>query len=267
MERRDARPPLEAGERLDHLLTQDLKIIQSPEVFSFSLDAVLLARWAGVPARGRILDLCAGNGVVPLLLATRTAAAIDGVEIQPRLADMARRSVALNGLEDRITIIEADLREWSKRPEARGVYDAITINPPYLPRGSGDLKENPYKAMARHEIGCTLEDAAAACAAAVRSGGRVAMVHRPSRLADIVEALRRHRLEPKRMRFVHPKREAEANIVLIESLKDGKPELRLEPPLIVYEPDGRDTDELLHIFYGRKTELAGVAAAAEEEQA
>jgi tRNA1(Val) A37 N6-methylase TrmN6 len=265
MVRSEAQPPLEAGERLDHLLTRDMKIIQSPEVFSFSLDAVLLARWAGVPARGRVLDLCTGNGVVPLLLATRTAASIDGVEIQPRLADMARRSVALNGLRDQITIIEADLREWSKRPETRGTYDAVTINPPYLPRGSGDCKENPYKAMARHEIVCTLEDAAAACAAAVRSGGRVAMVHRPSRLADIIATLRRHRLEPKRMRLVHPRREAEANIVLIEALKDGRPELRVEPPLIVYEPDGRYTDELLHIFYGRKTELAGVAAALEEE--
>jgi tRNA1(Val) A37 N6-methylase TrmN6 len=264
MNRPDAQPPLEDGERLDHLLTQDLKIIQSPEVFSFSLDAVLLARWAGVPAKGRVLDLCTGNGVVPLLLTTRTAASIDGVEIQPRLADMARRSVAINGLGDRITIIEADLREWAKRPEARGAYDAVTINPPYLPRGTGDLKENPYKAMARHEIACTLDDAAAACAAAVRSGGRVTMVHRPSRLADIIGTLRRHRLEPKRMRLVHPRREAEANIVLIETLKDGRPELRVEPPLIVYEPDGRYTDELLHIFYGRKTELAGVAEAEEE---
>lgn len=266
MNRPDAQPMLEPGERLDHLLTQDLKIIQSPEVFSFSLDAVLLARYAGVPARGRVLDLCTGNGVVPLLLTTRTAASIDGVEIQPKLADMARRSVALNGLEDRITIIEADLREWSKRADVRGAYDAVTINPPYLPRGSGEYKENIHKAMARHEIGCTLDDAAAACAAAVKSGGRVTMVHRPSRLADIIETLRRHRLEPKRMRLVHPKREAEANIVLIESLKDGRPELRLEPPLIVYEPDGRYTDELLHIFYGRKTELAGVSAAAEEER-
>ncbi|OUM95565.1 MAG: hypothetical protein A9Z00_14240 [Thermobacillus sp. ZCTH02-B1] len=265
MDRPDAHPPLEAGERLDDLLTRDMKIIQNPEVFSFSLDAVLLARWAAVPPRGRVLDLCTGNGIVPLLLATRTEASIDGVEIQPRLADMARRSVALNGLGHRIAIIEADLREWSKQPESRGVYDAVTINPPYLPRGSGDFKENPYKAVARHEIACTLEDAVSACAAAVRSGGRVAMVHRPSRLADIMGTLRRHRLEPKRMRLVHPRREAAANIVLIEALKDGRPELRVEPPLVVYEPDGRYTDELLDIFYGRKTELRCAAAAPEEE--
>lgn len=263
MEMREAL--LQTGERLDHLLTQNLKIIQSPEVFSFSLDAVLLARYAGIPAKGRVLDLCTGNGVVPLLLSTRTQAVIDGVEIQPRLADMARRSVELNGLRERVVIIEADLREWAKDPAVRGRYDAVTVNPPYLPRGSGDYKENPYKAMARHEIGCTLEDVASACAAAVKHGGRVTMVHRPSRLADIIETLRRYKLEPKRMRLIHPRRDVEANMVLIEAVKGGRPELRVEPSLIVYGPDGRYAEELLHIFYGRATELAGVPGADKEE--
>lgn len=243
------------GERLDHLLTRDLHIIQSPDVFSFSLDAVLLARFAGVPPRGQVLDLCTGNGVIPLLLSTRTEAQIDGVEIQPRLADMARRSVSLNALESRIRILEADLREWSRDGAISGRYDAVTVNPPYLPRGTGDEKGNPHLAMARHEIGCTLEEVTAACSRAVRRGGRVSMVHRPARLADIIEAMRRHRLEPKRMRFIHPKHGAEANMVLVEALKDGKPELRLLPPLVVYEPDRQYTTELLDIFYGRKTEL------------
>lgn len=243
---------LQAGERLDDLLTHNLKIIQSPEVFSFSLDAVLLARFAGVPPRGRILDLCTGNGVIPMLLTTRTEAAIDGVEIQPRLADMAQRSVRLNLLEDRIRIIEGDLREW--KPEGE-LYDAVTVNPPYLPVTSGDRKENIHQAMARHEIGCKLEDVIAACARSVKAGGRIAMVHRPSRLADIVDHMRRCRIEPKRIRFVHPRQDAEANMILIEGTLGGRPEVRLLPPLIVYEEDGEYAPELLAVFYGKSAEL------------
>ena len=257
------KPGLLPGERLDDLLTDQLKIIQSPEVFSFSLDAVLLARFATVPPRGRVLDLCTGNGVVPLLLSTRTAAAIEGIELQPRLADMARRSVEWNGLGDRLTIREGDLRAFAVAPP--DAYDAVTVNPPYLPVKSGDIKSNVHIAMARHEIGCTLDDVAAACGRLVRSGGRVAMVHRPARLADIMEALRRHGLEPKRMRFVHPRAGAEANMVLIEALRDGRPELRLLPPLIVYGEDGAYTEELLDVFYGRRRELIDANAPSDDD--
>lgn len=253
------KPVLLAGERLDDLLTHDYGIIQSKEVFSFSLDAVLLARFAGVPPRGRILDLCTGNGVIPLLLTTRTAARIDGVELQPRLADMARRSVAYNGLQERITIREADLKTLPKLEGAQA-YDAVTVNPPYKPVGSGEHKGNMHEALARHEIGCTLDDVVAACARSVREGGRVSMVHRPSRLAEIVGAMRSYRLEPKRMRFVHSRADAEANMVLIEASLGGRPELRLLPPLIVYEGAGRTyTPELLDVFYGRKKELSDAA--------
>ncbi|MFB9273868.1 tRNA1(Val) (adenine(37)-N6)-methyltransferase [Cohnella cellulosilytica] len=243
---------LQPGERLDDLLTHELKIIQSPEVFSFSLDAVLLARFAAVPPRGRVLDLCTGNGVIPLLLTTRTEAAVDGIEIQPRLADMARRSVGINGLDNRIHIIEGDLRQWKPAGE---LYDAVTVNPPYLPVASGDRKTNVHQAMARHEIGCKLEDVIEACARSVKAGGRVAMVHRPSRLADIVDLMRRCRIEPKRVRFVHPRRDAEANMILIEGTRDGRPEVRLLPPLIVYEEDGEYTQELLAVFYGQAAAL------------
>jgi len=240
---------LEESERLDDLLTHRLRIIQSPQVFSFSMDAVLLARFAGVPPRGRVLDLCTGNGVVPLLLSTRTAARIDGVEIQPRLADMAARSVRLNGLEDRITIVEGDLRTYHM-DAGYGVYDAVTVNPPYMPANTGDRNANPHYAAARHEIHCTLDDVAAACARLVRTGGRVSMVHRPSRLAEIIGTLQRHRLEPKRIRFVHPRADAEANMILIEATRDGKPEVRLLPPLIVYDANGSYVPELLNIYFG-----------------
>jgi len=265
MNNESRKPELLPGERIDDLLTQDLKIIQSDEVFSFSLDAVLLARFCSVPARGNIVDLCSGNGVIPLLLTTRTNARVTGVEIQPRLADMAMRNVALNALEDRIRIDRADLREYHL-VAGHGGFDLVTVNPPYLPAGSGEHKLNPHIAAARHEIYASLSDVTAAAARLVKSGGKVAMVHRPSRLAEIIAELRAVRLEPKRLRFVHPKRDHEANIVLIEALKDGKPELRLLPPLIVHEADGTYTQELLDVFYGRRGELGGDGGRAEEAE-
>ncbi|QYR21688.1 tRNA1(Val) (adenine(37)-N6)-methyltransferase [Paenibacillus sp. sptzw28] len=242
---------LEPNERLDDLLTHQLHIIQSREVFSFSMDAVLLARFAGIPPRGKVLDLCTGNGVVPLLLSTRTKATITGVEIQPKLADMARRSVEWNRLGDQIVIHEGDLRTFYEH-SGYGVYDAITVNPPYMPAGRGDHSENEYVAMARHELNGSLDDIVAACAKLVRTGGRVSMVHRPSRFIEIIETLRRWKLEPKRIRFVHPHREAEANMVLIEAVRDGKPDIKLLPPLIVYNEDKHYNEEIIRIYYGNK---------------
>lgn len=243
------------GERIDHLMTRDLRIIQSRDVFSFSMDAVLLARFASVPKRGRIVDLCSGNGVIPLLLTTRTEASIAAVEIQPRLADMAERSVRLNGLEERIEVVCADLRDVHEK-YGYGSFDLVTVNPPYLPPGTGDRKLNPHIAAARHELNGGLDDIVTACARLLKTGGKVAMVHRPQRLADILVSLRANRLEPKRMRFVHPRIGAEANMVLVEAAKDGKPELRMLPPLIVYEQGETYTQELLDIYEGGSTELA-----------
>ncbi|WP_240633494.1 tRNA1(Val) (adenine(37)-N6)-methyltransferase [Paenibacillus montanisoli] len=240
---------LEPNERLDDLLTHQLHIIQSREVFSFSMDAVLLARFAAVPPRGKILDLCTGNGVIPLLLTTRTKAAIDAVEIQPRLADMARRSVKVNGLEERIHIYEGDLRDFHKQV-GHGMYDAVTVNPPYMPPGTGDQNENEHFAMARHERNGTLDDIVAACARLVRTGGRVAMVHRPNRLVELLETFRKWKLEPKRIRFVHPHAGAEANMVLIEAARDGKPDVKLLPPMIVYNEQRQYNEELMRIYYG-----------------
>jgi len=240
---------LHESERIDDLLSHDLKIIQSDEVFSFSMDAVLLARFASVPKRGRVLDLCTGNGVVPILLTTRTQANLEGIEIQPRLADMARRSVQLNALDQSITIHEGDLRELVKET-GHAVYDAITVNPPYMPLNGSDLKMNTHQAMARHELGCTLEEVIQACNRLVRNGGKVSMVHRPQRLGEIISLMREYKLEPKRIRMVHPRAHLEANMVLIEALKDGKPEVRMLPPLIVYNEEGTYCDEIMDIYYG-----------------
>ncbi|MGZ9587073.1 tRNA1(Val) (adenine(37)-N6)-methyltransferase [Paenibacillus marinisediminis] len=243
------------SERVDDLLTHDLRIIQSDEVFSFSMDAVLLARFAAIPQRGRILDLCSGNGVIPLLLSTRTKARIDGVEIQPRLADMARRSVKLNGLEEQIRIMEGDLKSYQPPEDESPYYEAITVNPPYMALTTGMVKENEHIAMARHEIGCNLEDVISACSRLLQPGGKISMVHRPTRLTDILTLLRQYRLEPKRVRMVHPRLGKEANMVLVEGAKDGKPDLRLLPPLIVYNEGKQYCEELMDIYYGSKTEL------------
>ncbi|MFD0962147.1 tRNA1(Val) (adenine(37)-N6)-methyltransferase [Paenibacillus chungangensis] len=229
---------LAADERIDDLLTDSgLRIIQSREVFSFSLDAVLLSRFATIPKKGRIADLCTGNGVIPLLLSERTEARIDAIEIQPRLADMARRSVAMNGREHHISVIEADLRLYYKEA-GNGLYDAITVNPPYMPVTAGDKNENEHYAIARHEIHCNMEDIARACCRLLRTGGKLSLVHRPSRLLDIMESLRRWRLEPKRIQFIHPHAGAEANMVLIEASRDGKPDIKLLPPIMVYNDEG-----------------------------
>ncbi len=238
-------------ERVDYLLTHELGIIQSEEVFSFSMDAVLLARFAQVPKHGKILDLCTGNGVIPLLLSTSTKAKIEGIEIQPRLADMARRSVEMNGLGDQINIREGDLRELVQET-GHGAYDAITVNPPYMPLTGGDLKVNTHQAIARHELHCTLEDVISASMRLVRPGGKVTMVHKPQRLGEILTVFRQYRLEPKRLRFVHPRAGAEANMVLIEALRDGKPDVRVMPPLIVYDELGKYCPEIMNIYYGPK---------------
>lgn len=245
---------LQAGERIDDLLTQDLQIIQSREVFSFSMDAVLLARFASIPKYGKVIDLCTGNGVVPILLSTRTQAAIEGVEIQERLADMARRSVEMNQLQERILIRELDLKQMPQQGE-HGMYDAVTVNPPYAQLTGSDIKLNIHQAMARHEIGCTLEDVIRTGAALLRNGGKLSMVHRPHRMADIVTLMRQHGVEAKRIRFVHPRRHMEANMILVEGIRGAKPEMRIMPPLIVYNEEKEFTAEMLEIYYGKKESL------------
>jgi tRNA1(Val) A37 N6-methylase TrmN6 len=238
-------------ERIDDLMTHQLKIIQSDDVFSFSLDAVLLARFCTVPSRGKIIDLCTGNAVIPLLLSTRSKAVIHGLEIQERLADMATRSIALNHLEAQIQIDLGDLKQAHER-YGYGQFDLVTVNPPYLPIDAGVANINAHFAAARHEIHCNLEEVVSACAKLVRAGGKTAMVHRASRLTDIMVLMREYRLEPKRIRFVHPRIGEEANMVLIEAIKDGKSEVRLLPPVIAFKNKTDYSDELMEIFYGKK---------------
>lgn len=243
---------LQGDERLDYLLAEDLRIIQSPSVFSFSLDAVLLARFVYVPIqKGSIIDLCSGNGVIPLFLSARTKGMITGVEIQDRLYDMAKRSIEYNTLQERIQMVHGDIKEMPKRL-GYGKFDVVTCNPPYFPTPSAEERnENEHLAIARHEILCTLEDAVQVSSQLVRQGGKVAFVHRPSRFLDIVTLMRKYRLEPKRIQFVYPKQGKEANTLLIEATKDGNPDLKILPPLIVYNEENEYTAELKEILYGK----------------
>ncbi|WP_223596409.1 tRNA1(Val) (adenine(37)-N6)-methyltransferase [Neobacillus bataviensis] len=242
---------LKEDERLDYLLAENLRIIQSPSVFAFSLDAVLLARFTYVPIqKGNLIDLCSGNGVIPLFLSARTKGKITGVEIQERLFDMAVRSIEYNELQDRLTMIHGDIKEMPKQL-GFGKFDVVTCNPPYFTTPSKEeINPNEHLAIARHEILCTLEDAVKASSQLVRQGGKVAFVHRPGRLLDMITLMRTYRLEPKRIQFVYPKQGKEANTLLVEAIKDGSPDLKILPPLFVYNEKDEYTPEIREILYG-----------------
>lgn len=242
---------LKDDERLDYLLAEQLRIIQSPSVFSFSLDAVLLAKFSYVPSKqGKIVDLCTGNGVIPLFLSARTKATIIGVELQERLADMAKRSVQFNNLQEQIEILEGDVKII---PNQLGIekYDVVTCNPPYFPaHEASDKNLKEHLAIARHELHLSLDEAVQSASRLLKQGGKAAFVHRPGRFLDLVTAMRANRLEPKRVRFVHSKIGKEANTLLIEGIKDGKPDLKILPPLYVYNESGEYTEEVRAMLYG-----------------
>lgn len=243
---------LKEDERLDYLLTDEsMQIIQSTTVFSFSIDAVLLAHFARVPLkRGRILDLCTGNGVIPLLLSKRSKAAITGVEIQARLFDMAERSIQMNQKAEQINVIHGDLNDMPAR-FGNDKFDVVTVNPPYFQtKKKAHQNKNDYMTIARHEVLCSLEEVVLACSKLTKSGGKVVMVHRPNRLVDILTLFRGHKLEPKRLQLVYPKQGKEANILLIEAARDGNMDLHILPPLYIFDQEGNYTKELREIIYG-----------------
>ena len=238
-------------ERLDHLLAENLRIIQSPSVFAFSLDTVLLARFVYVPIqKGKIIDLCTGNGVIPLLLSKRSKADITGVEIQERIYDMAKRNFEYNELSNQLSVIHGDIKDMPKKL-GRGKFDVVTCNPPYFPMPKADkLNKNEHLAIARHEIYCTLEDVVRVSSQLVKQGGKVAFVHRPGRLMDILSLMRKYQIEPKRLQFVYPKLGKEANTILVEGIKFGNADLKVLPPLYVYDEQNEYTKEIRKILYG-----------------
>ena len=239
---------LKEHERIDDLQRNHYRIIQDPGRFCFGMDAVLLSGFARAREGDRVLDLGTGTGIIPLLMNAKTKAShFTGLEIRPESADMARRSVALNGLEEKIGIITGDIKEAVSLFGAAS-FDVVTSNPPYMTEHHGLANPREPKAIARHEILCTLEDVVSQGSRLLKPGGNFFLVHRPFRLVDILVLLRQYKLEPKRMKLVHPFVDKEPNMVLIEANRGGRARMHVEPPLIVYKEPGIYTDEIYDIY-------------------
>jgi len=229
---------LKPGERFDDLQLSGYHVIQNPDKFSFGMDAVLLSGFIKVKKGAKVYDMCTGNGIIPILAAAKTKAdKIYAVEIQPEVYDMAARSIKANGLEGRICLINGDIKE-SVALVGRD-FDAVTCNPPYMPVGTGIINPDDAKAVARHEVFCTLSDVCAQAAAVLKEGGHFFMVHKPQRLTEIIEAMAANGLEAKRLRFVHATIDKKPSMVLIDAVKGGGRELNVEPPIIIYDEEGK----------------------------
>ncbi|MBP5745967.1 MAG: tRNA1(Val) (adenine(37)-N6)-methyltransferase [Lachnospiraceae bacterium] len=239
---------LKEHERIDDLQRNGYKIIQDPCRFCFGMDAVLLSGFARADKGDQVLDLGTGTGIIPILMEAKTEAShLIGLEIQEESADMARRSVALNGLEKKIDIVTGDIRQADKL-FGKSTMDVVTSNPPYMIGQHGLKNPDSEKAIARHEVLCTLEDVVKAAASLLKPGGNFFMVHRPFRLTEIMTCLSKYKLEPKRMRLVYPFVDKEPNMVLIEANRGGRSRLTVEKPLIVYKEQGVYTDEIYEVY-------------------
>ena len=239
---------LKSDERLDDLQRNGYQIIQKKDGFCFGMDAVLLSGFAAVKPGEKAIDLGTGTGIIPILLEAKYEGEhYTGLEIQDEVAEMAARSVALNHLEEKVSIVKGDIKEASRLFGAAS-FDVVTSNPPYMNDAHGLKNPDLPKAIARHEVLCTLDDVAREAAKLLRPGGRFYMVHRPHRLIEIITALTKYKLEPKRMKMVHPFVDKEANMVLIEAVRGGKSMIKVEAPIVVYREPGVYTQEIYDIY-------------------
>lgn len=239
---------LKENERLDELQRNGYRIIQNPEKFCFGMDAVLLTGFAHAGSGDVLLDLGTGTGIIPILMEAKYHCShLTGLEIQADSADMAERSVALNGLSDKIDIVTGDIRE-ADRIFKSASFDCITCNPPYMIGKHGIANPEAPKAIARHEILCTFEDVAVQAAKLLKPGGHFFLVHRPFRLAEIMVTLVRCKLEPKRMQFVYPYVDREPNMVLLEAVRGGRPRMTVEKPLVIFQEPGVYTPEIREVY-------------------
>ncbi|MBR3832653.1 MAG: tRNA1(Val) (adenine(37)-N6)-methyltransferase [Mycoplasmataceae bacterium] len=238
---------LKENERIDDLELNNLKIIQNKNGFCFGIDSVLLSDFAkNIKKNSKVIDLGTGNGIIPILLSAKTKAKkICGIEIQKDVAEMAQKSIIINNLQDKINIINGNLKELIKEQEK---YDVVVTNPPYMKLDSGLQNENESKLIARHEKECNIEDIARVSFKILKDNGEVYMVHRPERLVDILYLFRKYKLEIKNIRFVHSKKTTQAVLVLIKAVKNGKPFLKIDKPLYVYNQNGKYSEEILNIY-------------------
>ncbi len=239
---------LKSTERIDDLQRNNLKIIQDKERFCFGMDAVLLSGFAKAKRGDNVLDLGTGTGIIPILMSAKTDAEhFTALEIQPDSADMAKRSVELNELQNKIDIVIGDIKEAS-RIFGKASFDVVTSNPPYMIEGHGESNPDDAKAIARHEVLCNLEDVVREASACLKPNGHFYMVHRPFRLGEIFECMEKYKFRVKEMRMVHPFIDKEPNMVLIGASKGGNQGIKIAPPLIVYKEQGVYTDEIYDVY-------------------
>lgn len=237
-------------ETINYLLGyKNLKIYQDTEMFNFSLDSILLPNFVTLNQKVQnILDIGCGNAVIPLVLTQKTNAKIIGVEIQPEVFSLAKKSISYNDLEDRIKLINMDICEYAKELES-DVFDVITCNPPFFKIGEkSHLNESPYKIVARHEVKLNLDLLFSISKKLLKNNGVISIVHRPERLVEIIEVMRKNNIEPKKIQFVYPGKNKKANILLIEGSKNGRPGLKILPPLYTHNEDGTYTKEVQAYF-------------------
>ena len=246
--------PVGPGERLDDLDTHGIKILQKTRGFRFGTDAVLLSHFARAWTRDRILDMGCGTGAIGLMMAARLPEAnITGLEIQPDMADMARRSVELNGLSHRVRIVCGDLRD-ARELLGRCVFDAVVMNPPYTRMGSGPVSDQNTRALSRHQLTCTLEDMADAAFGVLRNGGKLSVVYPADGIYELMDACVHARMMPKKIRMVQHAVGRAPKLMLLEAVREGKRGVEWLPPLVLCEADGSYTPEAYQIYYGRAKE-------------
>ena len=236
------------NERVDDLQIKGYKIIQDPEVFCFGIDAVLLADFAKVKKKDKVLDIGTGTGIIPILMLARYEnKSYVGIDIQEQMIERAKRSVRLNGIEEHVQMKHLDVKEITNTYPPNS-FDVVTCNPPYMKGKAGLISDNESKMIARHEIRCSLEDIIQNAAYVLKDRGKLYMIHRPHRLVDIMVLMRQYRLEPKSMQMIYPKVGKAPTMVLIEGIKYAKAELMVKAPLYVYGDKGEYSDEIERIY-------------------
>ena len=234
---------LNNNEKIEDLEDKRLKIIQAKDSYRFSVDSILLLNFIRLKNYENIIDLGTGSGIIPLLLfGKKKGLSIYGVEIQKDLADMARRSVELNKLQNDITIIQEDFRNL-KNIFKNQQFDVVVSNPPYVSMGQGKINPSSSRAIARHEIKGSLEDMISVSNYLLKNKGRIYLIYRSAKLIKLVITLKRYGIEPKVIKLIHPRPGENANLVLLEGIKSGKEELKIEDPIFLYSNKKMETNK------------------------